>query len=175
MTTDLIDMIGNLSRNLFSVQHLLYGLSYVLGLVFFFKAFQKFGEVAQRGRQVAKNFLVPTAYLFGGATLLFMPSMSEALANTFFGASNILQYAVYNPYDIYSSMSVVIKTAGIIWFLRGSVLLTHASEGHGNEGKKGLMFLVAGIFSMNFDTSVAYISTVMAKLAAYTMSFKGQS
>jgi hypothetical protein len=172
MTTDLIAMLGNLSQSFFSIQYLVSGLAYLLGVLFFMKSIQKFRKIGdKRGNSPSQEkMFVPTAYLLAGTALVFLPSMMTVLSNTVFGVGNILQYSTYSPYNIYSIMGVIIRTAGLIWFVRGCVLLAHASEPGVQEGPKGMMFLIAGIFSMNFDTTVSYLNWAISQLLSYTLT-----
>lgn len=172
MNSNLIEMLGNISRSLFPVQSLLAGLAYFIGVIFFIAAIQKFRKIGEKSEH---NMFLPTAYLLGGVALLFLPSAYTTVSNTVFGVGNILQYSSYNPYDIYSSMVVLIRTAGLIWFIRGSVLLTHASERGVQEGPKGLLFVFAGILSMNFETTVNFLNSIMSQISLYTMSNSSHS
>ncbi|ARG98204.1 hypothetical protein [Legionella micdadei] len=170
-STDLVQMLGNLSRSLFPVQQLLSGFAYVMGILCFFVALaklKKIGETAGRGSQ--EKLMVPFAYIIGGTILVFLPSGVSSLANTTFGAGNILAYTDYNPYNIYSSMGLIIQTAGLIWFIRGCVLLVGASHPNVKHGSKGLAFLFAGILAMNFQSTAAFLNTVMNGLESLTMT-----
>ncbi len=163
-------MIGNLSQSLFSIQHFVSGLAYLLGIAFFYIALTKLKKVAAKGGQ--EKMFVPIAYLLGGTALLYFPSTLSVLSNTTFGSGNILQYSSYNPYNVYNSMDILIRTVGGIWFLRGCVLLVHASEPGVQHGPKGLLFLCAGILAMNFDNTVAFLTTLMARIANLTLNVK---
>lgn len=167
-STDLVMMIGNLSRSMYPIQYLLTGFAYVMGLVFFMTALAKLKKIGEsRGRSQEKMF-VPAAYFLGGSALFFLPTVTAALANTAFGTGNVLQYTSYNPYDIYSSMRVIIQTSGILWFIRGSVLLMGASKPGEQHGTKGLVFLCAGILAMNFQNTTAALNGIMQKIASWT-------
>lgn len=166
-STDLIAMIGNLSRSLFSVQLFVSAIAYLLGIAFFYLALVKFKKLGGHGGH--EKAFVPLAYLLGGVALLYFPSSITVLTNTTFGSGNILQYSTYNPYDIYNSMGLLIRTIGGIWFVRGCVLLVHASEPGEQHGPKGLLFLAAGILAINFDNTVAFLSNVMERLASFTL------
>lgn len=171
-SADIVSMIGNLSRSAFPLQRLLSGLAYLIGIVFFMIAISKLRKIAGSGGRSQERAFIPLAYFLGGAALLFLPSAVSTLSNTTFGAGNILQYASYSPYDIYSSMTVVIQTAGLIWFIRGCVLLVSASEPGVQHGSKGLLFLCAGIFAMNFQTTTSFLGSLMEQIAVLTISVK---
>ncbi|WP_133139734.1 type IV secretion protein IcmC [Legionella genomosp. 1] len=173
-SADLIQMIGNLSRSLFPVQSLISGLAYILGILFFMTAIaklRKIGDYRANSSSQEKMF-GPIAYIVGGAALLFLPSAVASLSNTAFGVGNILQYANYNPTNIYSSMDLVIRTAGLIWFVRGAVLLTHASEPGVQDGPKGLAFLAGGVFAMNFDNTIAFMGWIVNQLTSLALTFR---
>ncbi|WP_028388606.1 hypothetical protein [Legionella fairfieldensis] len=171
-STDLTQMIGNLSRSLFPIQHLLSGLAYLMGIVFFMIALSKLKKIGGAGGHSQEKIFVPLAYFIGGSALLFMPSAFSALTNTAFGVGNILQYANYNPYDIYNSMGLIIQTAGVLWFIRGCVLLVHASEPGVQHGPKGLAFLCAGVLAMNFENTASFLNYVLEQLTSLTLTVK---
>ncbi|WED43416.1 type IV secretion protein IcmC [Legionella cardiaca] len=173
MSTDLITMIGNVSRSLFPVQHLLTGLAYLLGITFFIIALTKLKKIGGAGKQSSnEKIFVPMAYLAGAAMLLYLPSALTILANSAFGVGNVLQYIPYSPYNIYSSMGLVIQTAGLIWFIRGCVLLIHASEPGVQWGPKGLVFLCAGVLAMNFQNTTNMLNAILTHLTQLTLAVK---
>lgn len=161
-------MIGNLSRSLQQVQTLLSGVAYLLGLVCFVVGLMKLKTLGAPSSQ--EHFATPFAFIGGGALLIYLPSTIRILANTTFGVGNVLQYATYNPYNLYNSMTLLIQTAGLIWFIRGTVLLIYSSEPGEQHGPKGLAFLFAGILAINFQNTVNYLSTLMAKLTSLTLT-----
>ncbi len=172
MNADLVRMIGNLSQSLIPVQALITGLGYLIGILFFITAigkFRKIGDARASGGSHERMF-VPVAYIFGGAILIFLPSSLPVLSSTLFGSSSILEYTTYNPYNVYSAMRVVVQTMGILWFLRGCVLLVHASEPSVKEGPKGLVFIFAGIMAMNFEASIGVINYILNHLMALSLT-----
>ena len=69
-------------------------------------------------------------------------------------------------------MAIIIRIAGLIWFVRGAVLLTHASNpgSQSQDGLKGFLFLFAGILAVNFDNTVSVLATIMNKVTALTLN-----
>ncbi len=167
---DLITMLGNVSQALFPVQYLITGGSYLLGIVFFMSALHRFKGMGDKKSQ-EKGF-VPIIYLMFGAALIYLPSTMSTLADTAFGAGNVLTYSNYNQASIYSAMGLVVRTAGLIWFIRGSVLLAHSSQPGAQDGPKGLVFLIAGVLSLNFDNTISIINGIVTSLVAWSINFK---
>ncbi|ASQ46954.1 type IV secretion protein IcmC [Legionella clemsonensis] len=172
-STDLVTIIGNLSRSLFPVQHLISGGAYLLGLIFFILALTKLKKIGGSGGRSNERIFVPIVYLIGAAALLYLPTAVSLMANTAFGTGNVLQYTSYNPYNIYSSMLLVIQTAGLIWFVRGCVLLIHASEPGVQWGPKGLVFLCAGVLAMNFQNTASMLAAIVNQLVHLSITIRG--
>ncbi len=160
MNTTFVTMIGNLSQSLQSVQQLIYGCGYLMGILLCIKAIGKLRQIgdARATSGSHERMFVPIAYFLAGSTLIFLPSAISVLSNTAFGANNILKYSEFNQYNIYDAMKVVIQTAGILWFVRGTILLVHSSEPGVKDGPKGLAFLVAGILAMNFEGTTSFLT-----------------
>ncbi|WP_133129968.1 type IV secretion protein IcmC [Legionella yabuuchiae] len=172
MNADIAKMIANLSQSLLPVQELITGLGYLIGILMMMTAISKLRQIADArasGGSHEKAF-VPLAYFLGGSALIFLPSAVTVLSNTAFGTGNILQYTSYNPYDIYNSVRILIKTAGLIWFVRGCVLLVHASEPGVQHGPKGLVFLCAGVMAVNFEGSIEVLNYVTDRLFSLSKS-----
>jgi hypothetical protein len=168
-------MLGNLSRSLYPVQRLLTGFAYLLGVTFFMMAIIKLKKIGESGGHSQEKPIVPLAYFLGGAALLFLPSAVTTLANTVFGSGNILGYVSYNPYNIYNSMGLLIQTAGVLWFVRGCVLLVGASQPGETHGTKGLVFLCAGILAMNFQNTASVINAALNYLMSLSISTRSGS
>ncbi|HHT0592958.1 TPA: type IV secretion protein IcmC [Legionella anisa] len=173
-TPDFITMIGNLSHSLYPVQHLITGGAYLLGILFFMTAISKLRKIADHrsGSSSQEKMFSPMMYLVMGAALLYLPTALDIMANTTFGAGNILTYTSYNSSNIFSSMGLVVQTAGVLWFVRGCVLVAQASQPGTQHGPKGLAFMIAGVFAMNFDNSIAMLNYVMNSLTTWTMAIK---
>ena len=171
--TDLTTILGNLSQSLFPVQHLISGFAYVAGILFFSIALFKLHKIGDARAQSASHekMIVPIIYMLIGAALIYLPSTIEIMANTAFGPGNILAYGTYNRYDIYSTMGLLIQTAGLIWFVRGTILITQATHpGAKKEGSKGLVFILAGILAMNFNNTVSIINSIINYATSVTLT-----
>lgn len=167
----MITILGNLSQSLAPVQDLIRGMSYLLGIVFIFVAISKMRKIAEshHGGSKGKGFSA-LAYFMLGAILLFIPSAIRVMADTAFGPDNVLSYSQRpNPFDVQQSIRLLIQTAGWIWFVRGAVLLAHASEPGVKEGSKGLVFLIIGIFAVRFDNTLAVINATINYITTITM------
>lgn len=162
-SNDFVNILGNIAHSLASVQKLISGLGYLLGILFIIQGIMKFKQVGESNSK--EGMMGALTFIFIGAVLLFLPSSITVLSNTAFGVGNILQYSSSNRYDVYGSMGILIQTAGLIWFVRGCVLLVHSGDsGAETEGAKGLTFIVAGILAMNFAESYAILNYTMNQL-----------
>ncbi|KTC65376.1 protein IcmC (DotV)-like protein (plasmid) [Legionella adelaidensis] len=168
--SDFVRILGNISQSLLPIDSLIAGLAYLLGILFFMLALFKFKKVAAKGGGQDNKMFIPLAYLLGGSALLFLPSAITLFSYSSFGQSNPLQYIQYNPYNVYGAVRMLIQTAGLIWFVRGCVLLVHASEPGVQEGPKGLAFLVAGILAVNFEGTISSLNAAINYLMDLSFS-----
>ena len=173
-TLDLVTILGNLSQSLYPVQRLITGGSYLLGILFIMKAIGKLKKIGDHRAQSSsqEKMYTPMMYLAFGAALIYIPTVMQTMANTAFGVGNVLTYSPPPTPNIYSSMGLIIRTAGVLWFIRGCVLVAHASEPGTQEGPKGLVFIIAGIFAMNFDNTIAMINYILGKFITWTLAVK---
>ena len=168
-------MIEHLSQSALPVQALVTGFGYLLGILFFMIGIKKLKTIADyRARSNSQiPMIVPAAYFIGAAVLFYVPVAINVASTTAFGAGNILAYQKLSTYSVLGSMVLIIQTAGVIWFVRGTALLVNASNPGIQHGAKGLTFLIAGILALNFEGTVSTINTVMQWIGSLTMAFKG--
>jgi hypothetical protein len=167
---DFLSILGNLSQSLIPAQNLISGGSYLLGLLFCITALMKL--MASSEKQGHEGGMSAALYFVFAAFLFYLPSATSALSNTFFGVGNVLTYAPFTQSSVYSSMQIIIRTAGLLWFVRGCVLVAQSGEHGSKHGPKGLVFIGAGILSMNFDNTIAMSNTALTHLLDWTISFK---
>lgn len=171
---DIVTLLGNISHSLYPVQRLVSGAAYIFGILFFITAISKFRKIADQRAQSSNHGGVFSSlmYLLFGALLLYLPSALEVASNTAFGVGNVLTYQYHNPYDIYSTIGLFVRTAGVIWFIRGCVLIVQASEPGVKHGPKALVFIFAGILSINFDSTVSVLNNTMGRIANWSVAIK---
>lgn len=174
-------ILSNLSSSVDPLQKLVSGFAYLLGILFCWHGMKKLKEIADARAQSGggKSTFVPAAYFLGGASLFFLPTMYDIARNTFWGAESPIAYtawvqqfaAQYGASNV--SVLHIIQFVGILWFIRGIVLLVQATEPGNQHGTKGLLFVLAGIFGMN----IQYTFTLISSASEYITShwFKGST
>lgn len=173
---DLPTMIGNVSQSLYPLQKLITGGAYLLGALFCFTAFEKFKKIGNKTAGVSsqEKMYVPIIHLLIGAVLIYLPSAMRTMSNTAFGVGNVISYSSYSRFDIYKSMGLLIRTIGILWFIRGCVLIVHASDPGNKDGMKGVIFLLSGILAMNFDNTIAFLNYILDKMVHWSITIKSK-
>ena len=163
----ILTLLGNVSQSLFAVQKLILGGSYVFGLGFVLYSLLKFFELTAKGTNAQTRYSPPVFYLIGGVALIYFPSSITTLGNTAFGSTqSLLQYSTYEPYNIYDSIRILIHTAGLIWFFRGTVFLMQSSQSNGQQsrnppGKKGIAYICASVCATNFESATAMCYSII--------------
>ncbi|TAL60188.1 MAG: type IV secretion protein IcmC [Legionella sp.] len=173
-TPDIVTILGNISQSLYPVQRLITGGAYILGILFFITAIYKFRQIADHrvNSSSQEKMYGPILYTVMGAALLFLPTALGILSNTAFGTGNILSYAPVNRNNVASMIGLFIRTAGVLWFVRGCVLVAHSSHPGQQHGGKGLLFIAAGVLAMNFDNTIAIMNYTMNGLINMTLAVK---
>ena len=173
-SADLITIFGNISHSLAPLQQLFSGGAYVLGIIFIISAFLRFVKISDSrpGAPSQEKMFAPLMHLLIGTLLLYLPTALNLAANTAFGVGNILTYSPYPTSNVANLIKLFIQTAGILWFIRGCVLVVHSSEPGTKHAFKGLAFIIAGILAANFDNTVSMLNSVVGQFAAWSISFK---
>ena len=172
-----IDILKNIASNMESVEKLVSGAAYLIGIAFAFKgiySLKVYGE-ARSMSSSQTGLKEPLAYLLVGALLIFLPSTFEMMMNTTFGYSSVLAYApissnsdtlswLFGPdSSVGRPLAVIIQTIGLIAFIRGWVLIAKsASQGQqaGSMGK-GFMHVFGGILAMNIIGTLEIITNTI--------------
>lgn len=165
-SADLTTILGNIGLSLLPVQTLVSGLGYMGGIMCVISGLVRLKKVNKQSRE---GMSVPLAFIFGGAALIYLPSSLGVLSTTLFGTNSVIQYKEYSPYNLYSSIRVMIQTAGLVWFVMGTKLLMYAAEPGKQHGPKGFMFVVAGVLCMNFDYTVESVNLMFEYFISLTM------
>ena len=157
-------MLDKLNESIDPLYFLVTGFAYMLGIMLFWTAIRKLKDVADyRAQGGGKSVMIPLVYLMGAGSLLYLPTMYEIARNTLWGSNNPIAYTNFiqqfaeNNFANVSVMNVL-KFIGVVWFIRGIVLLVQASEPGVQHGKKGLFFFLAGIFGMYIQYTVDLIN-----------------
>lgn len=171
---DLTTMLGNISQSLYPIQRLVSGGAYLLGILFLMKAIGKLKKIGDYKAQSPSHERMygPLIFMLMGALLIYLPTGLKVMANTAFGVGNIMSYSNYSQFNIYDVIGLLVRTAGVIWFVRGCVLISHASDPGTKEGSKGLLFLFAGVLAINFDNTIAITNYLVNKLVTWSLVIK---
>lgn len=162
---DLVAMLGNLSQSLQSVTYLIGGFSYLAGIILFFSGLMRLKKAYGSVGQSHESPFKAVAYILTGAALFFLPTTIHMVSNTVFGATSILQYAQVNKNNLFQSVGILIQTAGLIWFIRGCIMVLHANKSSGqDEGVRGFFFLCAGVMAINFSLTMGAINYLINQL-----------
>lgn len=171
---DLVTVLGNLSQSLHPVQRMVTGLAYILGIFMFIVGLAKLKNIAdaQANSSSHERMFVPMVCFLVGTGLVYLPSMLDMLDKTVFGSNSVLAYIPESPFDFYGAMVLLIQTVGVVWFVRGCVLIVNASEPGKQQGLKGFVYLSAGILSINFYATVGTLDASITALITTASEIK---
>ena len=172
------DILNNIANNLGPVQRLITGGSYVLGIVFAFKAISTLKEYGEQRTMMSssKNMKEPLIYFVVASVLLYFPSALDVALMTTFGSSTILQYAPIESNNqtinvlfgagstVGKPLTLIIQTVGLAAFVRGWLLIARGASGGGQQQGgmgKGLVHVLGGIMAINIVQTVTIINNTI--------------
>ena len=173
-----VDILTNIATNMQSVDRLISGAAYLMGLGFAIKALMSLKELGESktGMSQGKASLKePLMYFLVASMLLYLPTGFAVLMNSTFGYSNVLAYAPINSNSsalntlfgpdsaVGSSLAIIIQTIGLIAFVRGWVLIARAASQGSQPGGtgKGLTHVFGGILAMNIVGTLQIINNTL--------------
>lgn len=164
------DILANVAASMPSIQRLVSGAAYLIGLAFAFKAIHALKASAESGKMGAGggSGKEPFIYLCIAAILIYFPSGLSIMLTTTFGTddlgpiSDLPDISGFNP-DVLIALRVIIQTIGLISFVRGWVLVAKsASTGQPPGGiGKGLMHVAGGILAINIVDTIQILRNTL--------------
>ena len=153
-------MLENLQASLNPIWHLLFAMSYLMGLglvVGSMYRFKRYGEMRGMMMAMERNLRLPMVMLFIGMCLIYSPTMISAMLGTLFNTNlnQAISYAGmgawYMDPRLGEALTELIMVVGMVSFLRGWVMLVRMGQRQGQPGVfgKGLMHIVAGLMGIN--------------------------
>jgi intracellular multiplication protein IcmC len=162
--TNNVNILTNIANTMAPVQQLVSGAAYLIGMSFAFKAIYSlkvYGE-ARTMMSNSASLKDPLIHLIVAGILIYLPSGFQMMLNTTFGPnSSLLSYSGAGNQTLSSmfgqnssaglALTLIIRTIGLIAFVRGWVLIAKsASQGQPPGGTgKGLTHVFGGILAMN--------------------------
>lgn len=177
LVSDQTDILINIANNLASVEKLVVGAAYVMGLAFAFKAIYSLKTYTESRGAASQGASLkePVVYLLVAAVFIYFPTVLRILLMTSFGSSNILQYASASNNNqaiitlfgtgstVGGPLALIIQTIGVIAFVRGWILIARSvSHGQPPGGTgKGLIQVFAGILAMNIVATLEIVNNTL--------------
>lgn len=167
----------NIISSLLSVEKLVTGSAYLIGISFVVKALYSLKTVGESKSQMSAHASMkePVLYFLVGGMFIYFPTGFEVLMNTTFGYSQVLAYAPINTGSPILStlfgqnsvfgytLALVIQVVGVIAFIRGWLLIARsASQGQPPGGTgQGITHVFGGILAMNIIGTMQVINNTI--------------
>ena len=170
--------LTTITSSLLSVEQLITGGAYLMGLSFAVKAIYSMKTLAESKSQMQQHGSLkePLFYMLAAALLIYFPTGMQVILNTTFGeGSTILAYApidsgisalnsLFGQSSTFGAViALVIQVVGVIAFIRGWVLIARsASQGQPPGGTgKGLAHVFGGILAMNIVGTLQVVNNTL--------------
>lgn len=172
-----VSVLTNLADSLLSVEKLVTGAAYILGILFIMKALSAMKVYGEQKSQMSSHSSMkePVTYLLVGGMLLYFPTGFEVAMQTMFGYSDVLAYTSSSTGGallsslfgdssaLGQSLALLIQVIGLIAFVRGWMLVSRsASQGQNPGGMgQGLMHVVGGVLAMNIIGTLEVVKNTL--------------
>jgi len=154
-------VMTNIGNSIAPFWSMVTGGAYLFGFALFMRGMfmlKIYGEMRtmMSGQSNLKGALI---YLFVGTVLIFSQTIYSSLLLTTFNATatSPLQYesGTAMSYNAYISLLRFVQLIGLISFIRGWILLTHASNpGQQNTFGKALTHIIGGLLAINIQGTI---------------------
>ena len=162
---DLTRMLNNLARSFESVAKMVTAMVYVMGVGLMIGAIFDLKTLGAGQQSDPNDKIKAFLKLIVGAFFVYLPTTLSTFAQTLFGQGSVVSYDNYEPVTIYSSMKVLFKVAGVIWFARGSMMLMNIDEPtHREKSYMSLTYIFAGILAINLDYAIAGMNYIINQI-----------
>ena len=170
--TSTTNILANLAPSLKSVQYLLTGASYIIGIAFLIKGVMALKQLGEQKSHMSPHhsFKEPLIYFLSGSMLLYLQTAINTFNLTVFGTRSILSYNQLNGNftaqltNAGQNIVLFVQVVGLIAFIRGWIIIAKGASqsGHGQGGfGKGLMHVFGGILAINIVATLNIISNTI--------------
>lgn len=157
VTTDAIQMLTSLSSSYPNITRLIYGVSYLMGLLLMFKSIWMFKVYGESRTMMSQQTSLrgPITLMCVASVLLWLPSGLHTMIMTAFGHQYVLQYTVSptNPLGQTGMYALIylVQIVGLIAFIRGWVYLAQGAGGGQSQHSTGkaLTHIIGGLLAVN--------------------------
>ncbi len=174
---DLQDMLQNLRSVLGPLITLLLIISYTAGIFMMFRGLSLLKSFGTASQNRPGEFIGPIVYIIVGTVLVYLPSATDVLTSTIFGAgttpsvvdggtinlnaqgSASAQLLSYAPVaiegqwaDLVDTIILYVQFIGFLAFIRGWFIVSHAGQPGAQPGSipKGVTHIIGGLVAVNF-------------------------
>lgn len=168
--SDIDSMLVTLGQSIPALSSMTVAFAYVVGIGFCIRALMQLHSLGDKksSSSVRGGFLAPVAYLCMGSALLWLPTSFGVVEKTLFGVDSPLAYAPTISeamQQLYATPSYVVvkilQLSGVVWFVRGCILVAHSSDPGVQHGERGLYFIIGGALASNYSGTISLIKTTM--------------
>jgi intracellular multiplication protein IcmC len=171
--TSTTSILNNLVPSLQSIQYLLTGAAYIIGITFLIRGVMALKQLGEHRSQMSPHHTIkePVVFFLSGAMLLYLNTAINTFNMTVFGDTSILAYNQLNSSNFTSQLAsagqgiiLFVQVIGLIAFIRGWIIIAKGAtqSGHGQGGfGKGLMHIFGGIMAINIVATLNIITNTI--------------
>lgn len=168
--SDINSMLVTLGQSIPALNSMTIGFAYMMGIGFCVRSLMYLHSLSNKkaSSSIRGGWLSPVAYLVMGSALLWLPTSFGVVQKTLFGVDSPLAYAPTTSQalqQLYASPTYVVgkmlQLSGVVWFVRGCILVAHSSDPGVQHGERGFYFIVGGALASNYTGTISLIKSTV--------------
>lgn len=167
---DLTEIIRNLNQSLPPIENLIFGFSYVFGIMFLIRGIYRLKVYGESRTMMSQQSSIkePLLLIVIGAVFFYIPTGINVLLNTTFGYDNPLSYSSLESQGAIDSQAAVsvlnlVKIIGLITFIKGWYSLSKlgTQSAQGNSFGKSLTHIIGGLLAINIVGTINVVTSTL--------------
>ena len=166
---DISEIMRNLNQSLPPIQNLIFGFSYMSGIMFLFRGVFRLKVYGDTRTMMSSQASIkePLILLLVGAIFFYIPSGIGVLLNTTFGSDNPLSYSDWAAAGTINSQTAIsilnlVRVIGLMTFIKGWFVLSKSGGGQqGNGMGKALTHIIGGLLAINIVGTMNVVTSTL--------------
>jgi intracellular multiplication protein IcmC len=170
--TSTTSMLANLAPSLVSIQNLLTGAAFIIGVAFLVRGVMALKQLGEQRSHMSPHHSIkePLIFFLSGTMLLYLKDAINTFNMTLFGNTSILAYNQLNSNftsqlaNAGQNIILFVQVIGLIAFIRGWIIIAKGAtqSGHSQGGfGKGLMHIFGGILAINVVATLNVLTVTL--------------
>jgi uncharacterized membrane protein HdeD (DUF308 family) len=159
-------MLENVSDSLISVEYMVTGLIYIIGIGIFLGGLVELSKFGMGHQSDPEEKIEAIIKIFVGSALIFLPTTFAVVKTSLFGQDNPMSYTNLKQRNFYDAMKILMQVAGMIWLSRGVLMIIGEKSKQQKKNFMALTYIAAGTMALNLEQTRSAVNYTLNALMA---------